>query len=428
MIEMRQVGIEYALSDVKYSTFKEYVFQSLRRDKVKRTFRALEGIDLTIHQGEAVALLGHNGSGKSTLLKVIAGILEASTGNCKVVGRIAPMIELGAGFDAELNGIDNIYLSCTMMGLSEGEISSRLDAIIDFAELRNFIRTPVKNYSSGMQARLGFACATAVDADILLVDEVLAVGDGNFARKCLERIRELRKNNTALVLVSHDLSTVRQFCERGVVLKDGQLVYDGNIFESIDIHLDQLEVKSIENMPAEMQAEKKRQLSLKKADLRAFHWDRSTLPECEVSSEFVQEPSAGLGCLDLARPFTLTITLQARHPERFQADMSIGWALLTETGQRVGGCNNLLLNKELKLPPAQQDKVQVQMDFVFAEGIANLSARKFRLLVGVHDAKLTRTVFIQETLTIDTINTRLGINGDDDFLGLAIAITDVRVR
>jgi ABC-2 type transport system ATP-binding protein len=232
-IEARNITVEYRTPKYQTSTLKEYVINALHGRNHFSVHRALEGVSVTVAKGESVALIGHNGSGKSTLLKVLAGIIQPPGAEVLVRGRIAPMIELGAGFDFELSGIENIYLSCTLMGLSRAEIASRIEDIVRFAELKDFIHMPFKNFSSGMQARLGFACATAVDPDVILADEVLAVGDSNFAKKCLFRIEELREKGAALILVSHDPSAVKRFCSRAYVFNRGKCMFNGTVDEAL---------------------------------------------------------------------------------------------------------------------------------------------------------------------------------------------------
>jgi ABC-type polysaccharide/polyol phosphate transport system ATPase subunit len=180
-----------------------------------------------IAPGEAIALVGHNGSGKSTLLKTIAGVLEPSEGAAAVQGRISPMIELGAGFDPELSGRDNIYLNGALLGFSRKQMESKFQRIVDFSELGDFIDLPVKNYSSGMYARLGFAIAQDVEPDILIVDEVLAVGDERFQEKCKRRIQDFRAAGVTFVFVSHSLPTAQELCPRAAVLHHGRLAFDG---------------------------------------------------------------------------------------------------------------------------------------------------------------------------------------------------------
>ena len=190
-------------------------------------FKALNGVSVRIAHGESVALVGHNGSGKSTLLKVMARILPPDRGRVDVDGTVATLLELGAGFSPELTGRENMYLNGSILGLSRAEVDRSFDAIVDFAGVRDFLDTPVKNYSSGMYVRLGFAVAVHVDPDILLVDEVLAVGDATFQEKSLARMRSFKERGKTVVLVSHDLGAVADLCDRVVVLDHGRVVFDG---------------------------------------------------------------------------------------------------------------------------------------------------------------------------------------------------------
>lgn len=201
-----------------------------------RNFHALDGIDLQVRHGESVALIGHNGSGKSTLLKVLAGILPPDAGQVRVNGRVATLLELGAGFHEELTGRENIYLNGAILGLTSHEIDAAFDDIVDFAGIRPFLDQPVRNYSSGMYVRLGFAIAVHVDPEILLVDEVLSVGDATFQDRSLAQMRSFGERGKTVVLVSHDLGSVRALCERTVVLHHGRIAFDGPTDEAVEAY------------------------------------------------------------------------------------------------------------------------------------------------------------------------------------------------
>lgn len=203
-------------------------------------FAALSEMSFSIDQGSTVGILGHNGSGKSTLLKCIAGILRPTTGTVAVRGRLASLLELGAGFHPELSGRENVYINAAFLGISRREIEARFDDIIDFAELGRFIDEPVKHYSSGMYVRLGFAVAVNVDPDVLLVDEVLAVGDEAFAAKCLDRVKEFQSEGRTIVVVTHSADIVRQVCQRALVLDHGHLVADAHPNDAIRIFREHL--------------------------------------------------------------------------------------------------------------------------------------------------------------------------------------------
>jgi ABC-2 type transport system ATP-binding protein len=203
-------------------------------------FQALRDVSLTIEQGETVGILGHNGSGKSTLLKCIAGILTPTTGDVLVRGRLASLLELGAGFHPDLTGRENVYINAAFYGMARRDIDRVFDEIVEFAELTHFIDEPVKHYSSGMYVRLGFAVAVNLDPDVLLVDEVLAVGDEGFQVKCLSRIRQFQRDGRTIVFVTHAADTVRHICDRAVVLDHGRLVLDGEPGDAIRVFREHL--------------------------------------------------------------------------------------------------------------------------------------------------------------------------------------------
>ena len=228
-IQIRELGVSFRLYREKVSTLKEAFANRFRHLRSAETFWALRHVSLEIAPGEAIALVGHNGSGKSTLLKTIVGVLRPTEGEAQAEGRISPMIELGAGFDAELTGRDNVYLNGALLGFSRKQMESKFDRIVAFSELGDFIDMPVKNYSSGMYARLGFAIAQDVEPDILIVDEVLAVGDERFQEKCKNRIRDFRTAGVTFVFVSHSLTAAAELCPRAVVLHHGRLEHDGPI-------------------------------------------------------------------------------------------------------------------------------------------------------------------------------------------------------
>ena len=230
IIEVKNVSMRFNLATEKTDTIKEYFVKLLKGQLMFNEFYALKNVNLTVNRGEAVALIGANGSGKSTLLKCIAGVLYPTTGSIAVRGSIAPLIELGAGFDPDLTARENIYLNGAVLGHDRKFMDAHFKSIVDFAELWDFIDVPVKNFSSGMVARLGFAIATEVSADILVVDEILAVGDFRFQQKCKERMAQMMKGGTTLLFVSHSENQVRQLCQKAVWLKKGEI----QMFDDVD--------------------------------------------------------------------------------------------------------------------------------------------------------------------------------------------------
>ena len=208
-------------------TLREAFAHLFRNRTSYYNFEALKGITFTIREGEAVGIVGRNGSGKSTILKIIAGVYRPTSGTVQVAGRVAALIELGAGFHPELTGRENIVLNSLLLGLSKREIQEREQRILDFAELGAFIDSPIKQYSSGMYMRLGFAIATEVDPDILLIDEILAVGDSAFQQKCKVRIEEFRRRGKTIIFVSHSAASVCSICQRALLIQDGKIAEDG---------------------------------------------------------------------------------------------------------------------------------------------------------------------------------------------------------
>lgn len=226
------------------NSLKERVVTFGRQGRVHRQkFDSLKNVSFSIPAGTSIGLMGPNGSGKSTLLKIIGGIIDPSSGSVRRRGRMAALLELGAGFHPDLSGRDNVYLNASILGLSRAETDAQFDSIVAFAEIGDFIDTQVKFYSSGMYVRLAFAVAIHTDPDLLLVDEVLAVGDEAFQRKCMDKIRQFQNEGRTIILVSHSASQVMEVCDRGVVLHNGELVFAGTAAEATRIHREVLEGK-----------------------------------------------------------------------------------------------------------------------------------------------------------------------------------------
>lgn len=222
VIDVDNVSMRFNMASEQLNSLKEYFIKLMRHELFFKEFYALNDISFKVHKGEAFGLVGTNGSGKSTMLKIIAGVLEATKGSCTVKGTIAPLIELGAGFDMELTAVENIYLNGALLGYSKQFIDEHFDQIVDFAEIRDFIEMPLKNYSSGMVARIAFAIATITEPDILIVDETLSVGDFLFQQKCERRIKELvDSNNVTVLLVSHSIELVERMCDRVCWIEKG---------------------------------------------------------------------------------------------------------------------------------------------------------------------------------------------------------------
>ena len=220
-ILLEDVSVRYRVPSERIGTFKEYMIRLVKGQIQMRTFWALNGVSLDIQRGEVFGVIGNNGAGKSTLLKVVARVLRPTRGRVVVKGRVAPLLELGAGFHPELTGKENIFLNGALLGFSRHETLEKYDQIVDFSELGEFINAPIRTYSTGMYARLGFSVATASEPDVLIVDEILGVGDETFRKKCQVRIETFRQRGAAILLVSHDMSTVERMCQRVAWLDHG---------------------------------------------------------------------------------------------------------------------------------------------------------------------------------------------------------------
>ena len=275
---------------------------------------ALRDVSFGVEPGSALALVGRNGSGKSTLLRIVAGIIKPTQGRLEVGGRIGTLLELGAGFHPDFTGRENVYLNGSILGLKRAYIRERFDEIVAFAELEEFIDVPVRTYSSGMFMRLGFAVASHLDADVLLLDEVFAVGDGAFQRKCIDRVLEFKRNGGTIVFVSHDASAVERLCERAVLLREGRVEFDGPTHEALTAYQSLL---ADERDPAE----------------RAGGLTEWGSGEARIVQPRVCDPAgAEREHFDSGEPFSLRLTLQARVPCRRR-----GWP--TSSATRATGCS-----------------------------------------------------------------------------------------
>jgi ABC-type polysaccharide/polyol phosphate transport system ATPase subunit len=235
-ILLEDVGVSYRVPDERISTFKEYAIRRLQRKVTYSKFWALKEVSLHIYRGEAFGIIGPNGAGKSTLLKLIARVFRPSRGRVLVMGQVAPLLEFGAGFHQELTGRENIYLNGALLGFTHKEMEEKFDRIVDFAELWDFIDAPMRTYSSGMWARLGFAAATDMQPEILIVDEVLSVGDEAFRRKGATRMQSFRDHGASILLVSHNMDTIEEMCHRAAWLDHGQVKAIGDTKEVIQAY------------------------------------------------------------------------------------------------------------------------------------------------------------------------------------------------
>ena len=237
VVDVNDVTIRFNLANQKIDNLKEYIIKLIKKQLRFQEFLAVKNVSFQVREGESWALIGTNGSGKSTMLKAISGILKPYKGSITVDGSVAPLIELGAGFDPELTARENIFLNGCVLGHTEKFMEEHFDEIVDFAEIHKFLESPIKNYSSGMRARLGFSIATMVKPDILIVDEVLAVGDIKFRKKCEKRVKELLAGGTTLLYVSHNIDEVRRLCDHVIWLDKGVVRMMGDVQTVCDAYV-----------------------------------------------------------------------------------------------------------------------------------------------------------------------------------------------
>ncbi len=236
IIKVDNVSMKFNLSQEKVDSIKEYVIKFLKREIKYNEFWALKNISFSMNKGERLGILGLNGAGKSTLLKVIAGVFKPTEGNVERHGVLAPMLELGAGFDMQYTGAENIYLYGSVLGYSKTFIEERFDEIVAFSELKEFIDVPLKNYSSGMRARLGFSIATVVEPDILILDEVLSVGDAKFRKKSEKKVMDMFDKGVTVLFVSHSLEQVERLCNKAMILEHGKMLEYGDISKVAEVY------------------------------------------------------------------------------------------------------------------------------------------------------------------------------------------------
>lgn len=236
VIRLEAVSVKYSAPSERFNTFKEYAIHWLQGKVQHQSFLALHNVDLSIRRNEVFGIIGNNGAGKSTMLKLISRVLRPSSGRVYVKGRVAPLLELGAGFHPELSGRENVYLNGAMLGFSHAEMNQKFPEIVEFSEIGEFIDAPLRTYSSGMWARLGFSVAIDVDPDILVLDEILSVGDESFQRKCLNRIDQIIRGNATILIVSHNMAMIEQMCQRSAWLDHGEVKAVGDTCDVISAY------------------------------------------------------------------------------------------------------------------------------------------------------------------------------------------------
>ena len=240
VLKVDQVGMQFNLSAEKVDDLKDYIIKKIKKQITYKEFWALRDVSFELKKGERLGILGFNGAGKSTLLKVIAGVLKATEGSVMTKGKVVPLLELGAGFDKQYTGKENIFLYGAMLGYTKEFITKKYEEILEFSELGDFINVPVKNYSSGMKARLGFSIATIVEPEILILDEVLSVGDSKFRKKSEKRIKDMFDKGVTVLFVSHSLEQVKRLCDKAIILEKGHIIANGTVDEVSAIYEEKL--------------------------------------------------------------------------------------------------------------------------------------------------------------------------------------------
>ncbi len=392
----------------------------LARKKRYREHFALNGVDLDVYQGECVGIIGTNGSGKSTILKIITGVLNPTSGTVQVNGRISALLELGAGFNYEYNGIENVYLNGTMIGFSEKEIDEKLQDILDFADIGDYVYQPVKTYSSGMFVRLAFAVAINIDPEILIVDEALSVGDVFFQAKCYHKFEEFKKQGKTILFVSHDLSAISKYCDRAVLLNQGVKLGEGSPREMIDIYkqvlVGQYELPSGDKKANLAADEDIRKAAAEKVDGKNPQALEYGTKEAEIV-EYYMTDGAGLRTSAILKGDPFTLHMKVRVHKDLQAPI-FALSIKNIKGVEITGTNTMVEKSFLESVKA-------------GEVLTITFTQKVRLQGGEYLLSLGVTGYEGDTFTVyhrlyDILN--LTVISDHDTVGYFDMESDVKVE
>lgn len=346
-IEVRNISKNFKLPHEKTTSVKSVFTAAVRKKHVYQieAQRALRDISFKVKQGEFFGIVGRNGSGKSTLLKILAGIYQPTKGNVYTFGKLVPFIELGVGFNPELTGRENVYLNGAMLGFTVKEVDAMYNDIVEFAELERFMDQKLKNYSSGMQVRLAFSMATRSKADILLVDEVLAVGDANFQRKCFEYFKSLKRNKKTVVFVSHDMSAVREYCDRAILIEDSKLLMEGDASKIADAYTKMF----LEE--AKLAEEENKEEAPKRWGDGKIQYSKIKVEPKVLSDEDSK----------------LTISLKVKANEKL-SQLVFGIMIKNAAGEPVLGTNTKIKKQLISLNPADNKTIRWTIPNIFADG------------------------------------------------------------
>jgi ABC-type polysaccharide/polyol phosphate transport system ATPase subunit len=329
-VQLDNVSVSYRAPRERIPSFKDFVIHWLRRQISYQTFLALQKINLKVYKGEVFGIIGPNGAGKSTLLKVISRVLQPTTGRVRVLGKIAPLLELGAGFDFELTGRENIYLNGAILGYSKKEMERRVDRIVDFAGLQDFIEAPLRTYSSGMVVRLGFAVATDERPQILIVDEILSVGDTEFQTHSFERIQSFQAQGTTILLVTHDVGRVDALCQRALLLSHGQIAALGEAGAVVDGYLGRIRQKEEQSLQQEQTLADQTRWGNRKIEIKQV--------------QFLDEKSKPKNIFNTGDYFAMRIEYEAHEPINSPV---FGMAIFHNDGTHITGPNTSFAGLDL---------------------------------------------------------------------------------
>ncbi|MCJ7602520.1 MAG: ABC transporter ATP-binding protein [Desulfobulbaceae bacterium] len=358
MISVKNISKRFKVYHSPSDRLKEII---LRRP-FHKNFQALQNISFEVGSGETLGIIGQNGAGKSTLLKALTGIIIPDSGSISLDGKITGLLELGTGFNGEFSGLDNIFMNGTYLGLTRTEIESRLDKIIDFTELHDFIEEPLKTYSSGMTMRLAFSVAIHADPQAFVIDEALSVGDAYFQQKCLQKIREFKKNGGSIVFVSHEMNAVKVLCDKAILLEKGEIIGSGDP-ESV--------INSYNFLIASISQKEK----IKKDSAAASSYGNGAVTINKISLQDENGKEADI--FFSGQPLTISLTIHAR--ENLD-DLTVGILIRDRLGQDIFGTNTFHLDQQLSLQKNQICSISFQFDQV------NIGPGKYSLTVAAHSS------------------------------------------
>ena len=356
IIRLEDVSVEYRVPQEQIGTFKEYMIRLVQGKVKHRNFKALNGVSLIVNQGEVFGLIGHNGAGKSTLLKLVARVIRPTSGRVLVMGHVAPLLEVGAGFHPELTGRENVFLNGAMLGFSHEQMKEKLPSIVEFAELGDFIDAPLRTYSSGMSARLGFAVATNTQPDILIVDEILSVGDEAFQHKSFERIQAIKAQGATILLVSHNMKTIESICQRAAWLQNGRIVALGSSTDVVDRYLGRVHDEETRHLLSE---------SLKGRMARP---GRESIEISQV--KLLNLRNAPQHIFHTGEGMQVQIEYRAHEPI---PSLEVGLAIYRQDGVHITGPNTAFANLDIKAEPGEGGVVYTVPYLPLLEGMYNLT-------------------------------------------------------